>query len=204
MPIPQLSVDWRDFQRDTDHLSSLLASLKPLQVNHRKMVAEMVLVRLFSLAENTMTSVSVKLLCGAIYLDNTSPNINVSASTMTGANRLLKSYKRNRTVTHLSWGSTSLARGNLKHTFDSIDPVFSAVANHGHVLNEVRHLRNHIAHRSDSSRRKFRVVVRSHYGGLKQGITPGVLLLTEAFGIPTLSEKYIRHLRVFIREVVRA
>ena len=104
----------------------------------------------------------------------------------------------------MSWGHASNISNNLKHTFDSSDPIFHALSIHAPMLTEVRYVRNHIAHSNDLTRDNFRKVVRSYYGGLRRGITPGVLLLTEAFGTPIPLQKYIRYLRVFIKDVVRA
>ncbi len=204
MPKPNLSVDWSRFQDKSARLKALVSSLKPLSLNHRKLVAEIVMIRLFLLCENTVASICTKLLCGADYIDGSSPKRIVSASSKSNAETLMKKYKRKRPKLHLSWTRSKEIRDNLKNTLQSADPLFLVVRNHGSILTEMRYVRNHIAHNSKSSRSDFRKVVRSYYGGLKQGVTPGLLLLTDALASPPLVEKYLVFYRLLIKELVRA
>jgi hypothetical protein len=71
-------------------------------------------------------------------------------------------------------------------------------------LTEVRYIRNHIAHRNDASRRKFRNVVPRHYGAFKPGVTSGTLLLSDRISAPPLMEVYIRTSRVLVKDLVKA
>ena len=205
MPPANLSVDWGYFQDVTRHVDSLLASAAPLHIRHRKIIAEMAVIRLFLLTEHTLASCCLKLLCGTNYLDGTLPKTAVQASSISNAARLVRSHGRQKRIRGvMAWGNMSNIQHYLRYTFDSGDPIFLAVASHTPRLDEIRYIRNHIAHSNDSTRRSFRGVVRSHYGGLRRGVTPGVLLLTEAFGTPTPLQKYTSFLRVFIKDVVRA
>lgn len=204
MPAPNLEVDWRRFQQQAGSLESLLPSLHSLPVSHRKLVAEMIMIRLVMLVGNTMSSACLKILCGTQYLDGASPLTIETATSMANARNLVRCYGRQQSRSRISWLSSADIRENLRYVILPCDPIYTAIDNHAHMLTEARQIRNHIAHRNDSTSRKFRSIVRAHYGGLKRGVSPGVFLLTDAFGIPVLLEKYIRYLRVFIREVVRA
>ena len=205
MPSRNIWVDWREFQIYTNRLDFLIRSTESLTAQHRKLIAELSMIQLALLAENSLDSICSKLLCGTRYLDGTSPNIIVQTPSISNARSLLRKHGRTRPITGImSWGHASIICNNLQYTFDSKDPIFLALNNHSRTLTEVRFIRNHIAHSNDLTRRKVRNVVRSYYGGLRKGVTPGVLLLTEAFGTPIPLQKYIRYLRVFIKDVVRA
>ena len=82
MPRHVLSTDWNRFTLETTRLEALVASLGDLSPRHRKLVGEIVMVRLFLLAENTVASVCTKLVCGARYLDGTSPRVVHGAASM--------------------------------------------------------------------------------------------------------------------------
>ena len=73
MTTPKLRVDERFFRTTSQRLQGLVPSLNTLAPGHRKLVAEIVMVRHFLLLENTLASVAAKILCGASYLDGTMP-----------------------------------------------------------------------------------------------------------------------------------
>ena len=203
MAVVSLEVDWRRFRDESERLEELASSMETLAVGHRKLVAEIIMIRLVLLAENTISSICMKLLSGADYLDGRRPKRMVAASSKAKAEALMKQFGRTKPTGHLSWLRSREIRRNLKYTLEPTDPLLAVVLNYGALLTDMTYVRNHIAHKSESSRRHFRDVVRKYYGGLKRGVTPGVLLLTEAFGKPVLVTKYIAYYRVLIRELVR-
>lgn len=201
---PQLSVDWRQYRTEDGRIGSLIGSLDDLGVAHRKLVAEIVMIRMFLLTENTVASVCSKLVCGANYLDGTAPRTLISASSSTSAQKLMRTQGRTRAKSFLKWASCRDIRDNLRHTVQSVDPVFGVISNHSARMDEMRYVRNHIAHRSRSTQSQFREIVVNYYGALRRGMTPGLLLLTPALGPPLLLDKYLTFNRIFIRELVRA
>ena len=203
MPKPNIVVDWNNFGAQTARLRQLISSISPLSVNHRKLVAEIVMVRLFLLTENTVGSICAKLLCGAHYLDGTAPQTMVQASSTSSARVAMLQFRRPNPKRQLSWTQSKEIRDNLKHTVQPSDPVFVVVRNHASELTEMRYVRNHIAHKNNTTRENFRKVIRQHYGGLKKGVTPGLLLLTNATGSPPLMAKYLAYCRIFVKDLVR-
>ena len=204
MPTVSIAVDWRAFQQQSDALRDLTVSMHSLEPHHRKLVAEMIMVRLFLLGENSISSVCEKLLSGAEYLDGTSPKVLTRATSRSNAVTLMKSRGRGNPKRHLSWVQSREIRDNLRYTLQPSDPAFGVFIRNGARLTEMRYVRNHIVHKSSSTRDHFRNVVRNYYGGLKRGITPGVLLLTHALGAPPLVERYIGFYRILMKDLVRA
>jgi len=71
--MPSLANDYADFRAETVRLTALLGSTSSLGPKHRKYIAEIALLRLAILIENTMKSVFCKLSCGATYIDGAAP-----------------------------------------------------------------------------------------------------------------------------------
>jgi len=203
MAAARLSVDWHRIHEQTTRLEGLASSLSNLQPRHRKLVAEIALVRLFLLLENTVSSIGSKLLTGAGYLDGTAPRRLVNARSRKHANDLMRTRARAKPV-KLGWRQSADIRENLATTLDSSDPFFAVIANNGTLLTDMRYIRNHVVHFNDSTRTNFRKVVRKHYGGLKQGVSPGLLLLTDQVGRRPLLSSYILAVRVMVKDLVRA
>ena len=203
MPVPSLAVNWREVRHQTERLESLANSLTTLSPEHRKLAAEIILVRLFFLLENTVASVAAKLLIGASYLDGTSPDRLVAARSRQHANDLMKTHGRE-VGTKLGWNQSADIRGNLEFTLAPTDPFFGVIENNGTLFTDMRYLRNHVVHSNESTLKNFRKIVRKHYGGLRQGVSPGLILLTAKFGRRPLLDTYIISTRVMFKDLVRA
>jgi len=74
VPSPRLEVDWRTCRLETQRIQSLVHSLAPLDPGHRKLVAEIAMIRLFLLIENTVASVAYKVLWGPAILMVATPS----------------------------------------------------------------------------------------------------------------------------------
>jgi hypothetical protein len=82
------------------------------------------------------------------------------------------------------------------------DPLFATLDKHEAMYEEMRCIRNHIAHRNSGTRAKFRSVVEQYYGVYVHAITPGTLLLTDR-NHPKLLDQYIIAARVMVRDLIK-
>ena len=204
MPALNLFDDLSFFSKECNRLNGLILSSGNLAIVHKKLVSEIIMIRLFLLGENTISSVCRKMLCGARYLDGTVPNTLVRASSPNNADTLMRTHGRRQGTGYLQWGAVSKIRGNIRYTIDNSDPFFLTLSNHNGRLDEMRFVRNHIAHRSRSTAINFRFVVRSHFGGLRRQIGPSVLLLRKNPSGRTQLEDYILQYGIIVRDLVRA
>lgn len=202
MSTPNLVVDWKEFRSKSSDLDSLLSPISALPPRHRKLIAEIVLVRLFLLVENTIQSISAKVLCGADYLDGTTPKRLVKGKSVRHAYELMRTHSRSKPKRVLSWVQSDEIRDNMGKTLNTTDPYFSTIMNHGGLLTDMRFVRNHIVHGNNGSRLNFQKLVRNRYGGLKSGISPGIILLTPKLNPPLLQE-FLKGSRLLIRSLVR-
>src|SRR5260370_13037333 len=69
----RLTPDHLSFLMETDRLLALVRSLKDIAPVHRKLIAEIMLIRLSFLLENHLKLIFTKLSCGANYLDGSAP-----------------------------------------------------------------------------------------------------------------------------------
>ena len=185
-------------------MEDLINSLVNTSVTHRYLIAEIVMIRLSLLTENTVSSVCTKLICRAEYLDGTFPNPIQVARTLGTARSLMKRHGRRTPKQYLNWTRARDIRNNLKFTMNQNDVVFGVISNYAGIMDETRRVRNHIAHKSESSRRNFRDVIVRYFGGLRRGMNPGRLLLSPSIGPPHLLRTYLSYNRVFIKDLVRA
>ncbi len=203
MQAPNLASDRDASLGEIDRLRSLVQSIEPLQVQHKKLIAEMIVVRLFIIIENLISRTCKKILCEAVYLDGTIPLRLVIATSMSNAQHLMASHQRTRDRA-LRWGNSRDIRQNISHTIDPKDPIVDVVSTYASFVTDIRYVRNHIAHRNPNTQANFRKVVRSYYGGLKRGTTPGLLLLTTATRPVPLVISYLTFARALVQDLLRA
>ena len=92
----------------------------------------------------------------------------------------------------------------MSNTIDLNDPLLSVTFTYASFFTDLRYVRNHIVHKNNNTHVNFRKVVRAYYGGLKRGVTPGLLLLTTATRPVPLIVSYLGFARAFIRSLLRA
>jgi len=195
--------DWARSDRTTRLLDNLADDVNLLPIKHQKIFAEILVVRLFLLIENSLASIASKLLCGAPYLDHSTPRRLVYARSINHARSMMQTHGRSTPLSNLSWTQSKDIRNNLDATLDRTDPFYTTILTYSDFLTELRYVRNHIVHANDNSRKNFQKIVRKHFGGLKRGMTPGLLLLTHRLGPHPQLKKYIVSGRMLLRELVR-
>ena len=203
--MPSLVGDYQAFRAETTRLTNVLASTAGLSPAHRKFVAEIALLRLAILIENSMKQTFCKLACGAQYIDGTGPivlalqrNIPAAVSAMQSLNRLKFRYS-------LPWNDGAEIRDNIQHLIGVADPCHQRLIAYAGFLTEVRWIRNHIAHRNENSRTNFVKLIRRYYGAKVPGVTCGNLLVSPRVSAHRpLIDKHIASANVMMKELLRA
>lgn len=83
--MPTLRRDHDLFSLQSNKPLSLSRSFGLLPAQHQKLVAEIVLLRLFGLLENSLESICAKLCSGASYLDGTVPSVRAQQPSISAA-----------------------------------------------------------------------------------------------------------------------
>ena len=205
MPPASLRTSFDRFSAQTQALQSLMSSFHSLSPAHQKLVAEIAHIRLCLALENAIEAICGKILCGAQYLDSTAPQLvaKPAGSTLV-AFSLMKNHGRSKPLARLYWTKSKTIRLNMRTTLAQSDALFVCVSRHGSFLTELRQVRNHIAHGNNATAKEFRKAVKARYGALRRGMTPGLLLLSQAIAPKAKLEEYLIKSRVVIKDLVRA
>lgn len=178
-----------------DALVGLLSQSTTLPPFYRKVVAELITVRLAVALENCLSASFYRLASGTPFESGRAPLLHTRANSIAGAQALLLSGGA------FNWLNGSDLCAALQLAFDPTDPCLNNIRKHSTTLAEVRKIRNHIAHRNRTSGTAFRQVVRRVYGKALNGIPPGTLLLTPRHARRRLCEALLIGSRVLIKDV---
>lgn len=203
--MPSLVVDHAVFTKETARLAAVLQSTSSLAPGHRKFIAEIALIRLSVLIENTMRSVFCKLACGATYLDGSKPTILAQQRNIPTALGAMRKLNRSRPRNNLPWNDGSEIRENIQFLIDPNDQCHWSLKNHAPILTEIRYVRNHIAHRNAKSRTNFVKLIRKYYGAKVPGVTCGNLLVSPRVSAARpLLAVYLITANVMLKDIIRA
>lgn len=200
--MPRLRSDYLEFCSQIDGLVDLCANVSPLSPKYRKAVAEIALLRGFDLLQGIFLSTATKLVCGARYLDGSTANVLLPARSQAAALTNMSTHGRLRPKNRMQWSKASEIRDNCKLLIHSTEHFLTTLTNHTTLIDEMRNVRNRIAHNNANSRAKYQVVVRRHYGAEQKHISPGMLLLTARFA-PRLIDKYLAETKVLVKQMVK-
>lgn len=186
----------------TSELVAHLNSIPSLEPNLQKLVAELILIRVFDDFQNTVADMCARLVCGGLYVDGSQQTLlTARARSSATALDLMQTYGRSLApgkVHRLNWSKASYIMDAIRYTVDGSDRVHVVIGNHGAIIEEMRRVRVRIAHNNASSRMNFRDVVKVRYGAEHNQISPGILLLTPRFS-PILIREYIASARTIVR-----
>jgi len=200
--MPSLAPDLRLVVKETQKLFDLLDSWDSLSSIHRKILAEIMLVRLAIIIENFVKSIFSKLSCGATYLDGSAPVI-LAAQRSASASILTMETLGRKKPRRLKWNDGREIRRNVENILENSDSAVRTIRNYGTLLTEIRHIRNHIVHRNDGTRKNFKGIVIKYYGAAVPAVTCGTLLLSTRIDPRCLIRTFIASARIMARELTR-
>lgn len=203
MPILRPDYDW--YADQSSRLARVATGLSPLDAVHQKIIAEVLLLRLFDLLVGLIASVASKVAQGATYLDGTPgpiqvPRLRSRKAALDGFSNL----GRAKAKTQLRWTKPSEIHDNVQFVIAPTDNLRQAITRHAASIDEMRRVRNRIAHNNKTARGHFRLVVQQYYGAALNHVTPGTLLLTTRWAPkPVLLTQYFSRADICAKEIVR-
>ncbi|RUO48964.1 hypothetical protein [Pseudidiomarina donghaiensis] len=175
MPAPKLEITVRNAHQQIDRLEKYRSESGSIEAKYQHFIAEMIMLRLFSIFEDSVAEIAYKLVSGATYTNGTFPALAVSAGAMSGARGLFLSYGRTIPVQNLKWTKSKYIRESVQHVISTSDPFIISAQRNGNIIDEMRKMRNVLAHNTTSAKADFKTVVRLTYGA-NVNITPGAFL----------------------------
>lgn len=165
MPAPRVEVTVRDAITDIERLETFRSDSQPLDPVHQHLIAELIVLRLFSIVESAIEDIACKLVAGAPYTNGSPPARLFSAKSRASAMSAMLTHRRPKPKSFLKWTSVSDIRDSTSKVLESTDPFFNYAQVHGSKISEMRKVRNFLAHRrSPKARKGYKDVVREVYG----------------------------------------
>lgn len=202
MPTPRLDITLRDVRRSIEYLEKYRADSRSLEPKFQYFIAELIMLRLFSVLESAIAEIAYKLVAGAIYLNGSQPNRLFSANSVAGARTAMLTYGRSTPRQNLSWSKSRYIRESTANVLASSESYLLYAVAHGGTLDEMRKVRNYIAHRNSSTRKGYKQVVRIAYGANSK-VNVGPFLVSEQRASIAKLDAYLSSTKIIIGDMVR-
>ena len=178
-----------------------LAKSKSLSAEMQGFVAEMLMLRLFSILETCVRNVSIKVACGAPYKNGISSNPTIRCKSVNDAIEKFKNEGRGgKSIQNLHFTNVKQTNASIKHVINDREPFRVKLSRFGPMYEEMRCIRNHIAHRNQSTYSDYKDIVKRRYGANLKINTSSFLISNKRDGRVKIDE-YIRTIRILVNEV---
>lgn len=202
MPAPRLEVTVREATAGLLRLENFRASSQSLLPVHQYLIAELIMLRLFSIVESAIEDLACKLAVGASYANGTLPNPLVNVRSIDGAKSAMKNGGRTRPRNNLRWNRSQSIRESTSAVLSPSEPFIRYAQAHSAILNEMRQVRNHVAHRSSDSRRDYQQAVRTAYGANSRVRVEVFLTSRQRLPVAKIDE-YLAAAKIMISDLAR-
>lgn len=203
MPAQNLAIPHIQFVTWSDRHEPVIRGLSSIEVRMQKLLAELVMLRLFDEFQGAIAGVALRLACGTPYVDGTQPVLLTNpARSTSGARQMYETFGR-RTQVKLRWSRAGSINDTIKYVLAPSNAVNVVCSANALTIAEMQSIRNRIAHSNSRSRAAFSEVVRRHYGAKLNQVSPGMLLISSRFS-PTLLEQYLVASRAIVKGCARA
>ncbi|MEQ1936013.1 MAG: hypothetical protein ABL962_19335 [Fimbriimonadaceae bacterium] len=204
MPL-SLEVNHREYAAHADRIRDLAAHVPAFANNYQVLLTEMLVLQAFYLFESAIENIAAKIVCGAPYVDGSVPVVLRRARTIDDALNDMRTVGRAKPKGLLKWNKPKEIIGNVRHLIHASENLCTVCKNHAASINEIRIVRNHIAHNNDGTRRDFaKVVTRRLTARPRRLPRPGAFLLREFTPGTTLLVEYVVTLGVLVKDAARA
>jgi hypothetical protein len=203
LPAPSVRVPQTEFHSRSTRHAQVVAGLGDVEVRLQKLVAELVMMRLFDEFQEAISGVAMRLACGTPYADGTQPTLlTAAARSVTSARLLYATFGRPRPQAP-KWSKATFINDTTRYVLAPSEPFTVVCTANGGVISDMQAVRNRIAHSNKKSRAAFAGVVRRRYGANLNHVTPGTLLLSPRFQ-PLIIDEYLIACRAIVRGCARA
>jgi hypothetical protein len=202
--IASLAVSHRTYLIQAERLRALVRTMPVLAPELKQMLAEMIALQAFYMFESAIEDIAAKLVCGARYGDGVAPVVTHGARSIDEALTAMRTVGRPRIKGILKWNKVKEINGNVRNLINATDHFFGACRTHSARLNEIRIVRNHIAHGTVGTKTEFAKIVGRKLGAQPRNVPrPGLFILREFTpGVPLLTE-YVVTLGVVLKDAAK-
>jgi len=174
--------------------------LRPIRHKRICQINEMAFLDMFLAWEDFLEESFIRYMCGAVTITRYRPKVSVAPVNLDHALRFFIVKPRD----YVEWSSGQQVIERAEMVFHDGEPYKSSIRPSLTDLDDMRQIRNAIAHHSGASLRKFETVVRRLLGSRPRGLNPGLFLgLTHVGTGKTYIEHYKDVLSVAASRIVR-
>ena len=191
MPRPSLSITQIKVEKEINKLDSVLNGTQALPANLQYLIAEILLIRVTTIFEDALAQLAYKLAAGALYLDGSAPNILLPCRSLASARTNMLTHNRASPLQSLRWTRAKYIKESVQFVIDPTDDLISTCGRHGSKISEIFKVRNFAAHRTASSRKNFKTVIKSIYGTNRNMQLGNFLLSSNYVRTPNLRRYFV-------------
>lgn len=164
MASPRIATTYSSSLSQIKILENYRNSSLALEAKFQHLIAEVILLRLFSIIENCIRETALKLACGSSYINGTHPNPIITCKNMIEASTKFQSFNRRKQIS-LKWTKVTFINKNINEIILPTEPFRTKLTHFSNTYDEMRKVRNHIAHRANSTYTDYKQVITQTFGG---------------------------------------
>lgn len=163
-------------------------------------VAEMLMLRIFSILENCVREVAARVACGVSYRNGVVSSPIVKCTSIQDALNKFKSEGRRKPLSNLKFTNVNNTNNSIKFVLDNSEPIRVKLSRYGVQFEEMRKVRNHIAHRHKNTYVDYKNVIIGRYGAFLK-LKPSVFLTSTKRQPRAIIDEYLIVVRVIINDI---
>ena len=202
MPAPRIQTAYDKAIRDISFVENYRIKSLSLQPQFQGFVAEVLMLRLFSILEKAVLDISCRVACGAQYTNGITPTPVVIANTLDDAINKFKNYNRTRSLNFLQFSNVSYTNDAIKYVIPTTEPLRQNLNHYGVEFEEMRNVRNHIAHRTSSTYSKYKNVIMRRYGSALK-LRTSVFLISTTRELRPVIDQYVTTVKLMLTDMTK-
>lgn len=201
MPSVSVTTSYNRSINDLTILTNYINDISSLEAKYQYMIGEVVMLRLFAIFETAASEIALKLACGATYRNGNNPVVHSPCRSINDAyTKMLSLNRGGRPFRFLKWTKANYIKDGIEHVLDTTDKFYTNIQNHSNIINEMRVVRNHIAHRNKSTAQSFNVELRKIYGANPR-LTMGAFLVSTTRHTPSNIQRYAQIMPIILNDI---
>lgn len=178
MALPNLRITIQNSAQQIDKLYAHQVDCEKLEAKYQHFIGEMIMLRLFSIFEDSVAELAYKIAAGGLYLNGSSANLIKRAGRTRDARQLFLTHNRPKAKDNLKWTKAKFIRESVDNIIPANESFIINAQAHGQIIDEMRKVRNALAHNSHSAKAEFKDILRILYG-VNKNIAPGIFLISK-------------------------
>ncbi len=199
MPSPSLAVSYNRTLTDILRLETYRNSSLTLEPKYQHLISEVILLRLFSLIENYIKDICCKLACSAPYRSGAIPVLIQTCTSVTNALYQFENFNRPSQKSS-KWTNSNYSNNSIKKVIPATEKIRIQLGNHSILFDEMRMVRNHVAHKTSSTLVNYKIIVRNTFGANLNISTGAFLVSTKRIHVAKI-DYYIAASKIFINDL---